>query len=450
MIPFYRFLEVAIYSIMNSLPFLFLAVYPFRHHLRLPKLGTILAFVLLGVFQIFTGFLAAFCAVNPSYLSLFTTILCALFYFLVVKNHWGKLLFVLLVFSNTANLVTILAKCLEGMIFGDLALEPYRWSLCLCLLIIHLLITVPVAIFVRKHFIVGIPIQTDRWNYLWLIPATFYVIWYYHLYGSESSSLHIALDYHNALFLLFLNAAALLVYHTTILLLLEQKKAATLLQENHLLSLQKLQHENLQQRINEARQAKHDLHHHVHLIREYLRCGKLQELESYLDHYAASLPDTQSLVYCKHYATNALLGYFVSQAKAQGIETDVFLQFPETIRLPETTLSVVLGNLLENAIDACKNVDISKRKITVRGKASMGFVFFEITNPYEGNLRKSKSGTFLSTKATNRGLGLESVAALANAHGGILELDSHDSVFRASVMLTEQSPSSYQTSNASR
>lgn len=438
MIPFYRVLEVSLYSLLNLVPFLLLAIYLFRQRLRFSVSGTVIACVLMGLVQIATGYLAAFAAVNPGVLSLLSTGLCAVFYFFVIKDRFGRLLFVLLVLSNAANLVTILAKCLEGYLFGDMALQAYRWSLCLCLIIMHVLITVPLAFFVRRYFTTGLPIHTSRWVYLWLIPATFYVIWYYPLYLAGNNSLHVALDYHNALFLLFINLAALLVYHTTILLLREQEKAATLVQENHLLSLQKLQYDNLQQRINEARQAKHDLHHHTHLIREYLRSGKFQELEAYLDNYTASLPETQAMVYCQHYATNALLGYFCQQAKSHGIEMDVFVQLPEKIDLPETILSVVLGNLLENAIDACKDVAANNRRITVRGKAAMGSVFFEIINPYEGNLQKTKSGIFLSTKASNRGLGLESVAAIAKAHGGMLELDLQNGTFRASILLTEQ------------
>lgn len=438
MIPLYRFCEIVLYSILNAAPFLVLAIFPFRHRLRFPTFGTVLASVLFGLLQISTGLLAAFSTVNLGILSLFTTALCTAFYFTVVKDHFGRLMFVMLVLSNAANLVTTLAKCLEGMLFGDMALKPYQWSLCLCMLIMHLLITLPLAFFIRKYFTAGIPIQAKLWNYLWLIPAMFYVIWYYHLYLAGNSSLHVALDYHNALFLLFINFSALLVYHTAILLLIEQKKTAELLKENHLLSMQKLQHDNLQQRINEARQAKHDLRHHTHLIREYLHSGKLQELEAYLDQYSASLPDAQSFIYCRHYATNTLLSYFYQQAKSRGIEMDILVQLPDKINLPETTLSVVFGNLLENAIDACETVDADKRRITVRGKATMGFVFFEITNPYKGDLQKAKSGAFLSTKASDRGLGLNSVAELAEAHNGILELDSQNGIFRASILLTEK------------
>lgn len=438
MIPGYRFLEVVLASLLNTVPFLVLAVYPFRRQLRFPVPGTVAAAVLFGLMQIATDLIGTFSQIPAGIPPLITTGLWTAFYFVLVKDWFGRLLFVLLVLSNAANLVKVLAKCLEGFLFGSLALESCRWSFCLCLVMAHVVVTVPLAFFIRRYFIKGIPIQTSRWCYLWLIPGIFYVIWYYHLYF-VGNSLEVALDYRNALFLLFINIAALLVYHTVILLLMEQKKATGLLQENHLLSMGKLQYDNLQQRINEARQARHDLRHHTYLIREYLREGKFQELEAYLDQYSASLPDTQSLAYCQHYEANTLLNYFVQQAKQQGIGVDVFVQFPETMQLPQTTLSVLLGNLMENAITACSSVASGEKKITIRGKSQNGFVFLDVSNPYSGILKKAKTGEYFSTKAGGHGLGLSSVAHLADSHNGILEVDDKNNIFRVSVMLQEHS-----------
>ena len=117
---------------------------------------------------------------------------------------------------------------------------------------------------------------------------------------------------------------------------------------------------------------------------------------------------------------------------------DVFVQLPENIGIPETVLSVVLGNLLENAVDACSEIIEDKKKITVRGKYEQSALFFEITNTYTGDLRKNTSGTLLSTKAAGHGIGLNSVEHIANTMGGMLELDVHDNIFRASILLPEQ------------
>ena len=437
MIPVYRFLEVALYSVLNFLPFLSLAIYAFRRHLRFSFVATNIMVAAMCVLQIGIGFVAAFSPLGSDVLSVASTVIYAGFLFLVIKDMVGTVLFVLLSLSNVGNLVAIFAKCLEGIFFGDIAMEPYRWSLCVCMLILHLVITVPVGFYIRKYFNSTTPIQTNCWYYLWIVPATFYLTWYYHLYFTGQDDLAVALDLHNALFLLLINIGAFAVYHIAILLLFAQQKAGKLAQENHILAMSKLQYDNLKHRINEARQAKHDVHHHALLIREYLRDGKLQELDAYLESYTKSLPDTQSLVYCQHYAANALLNYFAQQAQDADVEMDIFVQLPETIRLQESALSVILGNLLENALDACRDITTGEKKITVRGKYSMGAVFFEVSNPYSGTLRKDRTGEYLTTKTHGKGLGLRSVSHIVQLQKGTMELNTDDGIFRVSLLLPE-------------
>ena len=439
MIPFYRFLEVGAFSMLNMMPFLLLAMYPFRRRLRFDKTTTRILVAMMAVIQIGLGCLAAFSPVGSETMSLLSTMIYASFYFFVVKDHLGRLGFVLLLFSNLGNLVSVCAKCMEGMIFGSIALEPYRWSMLVCMVIMHLVITVPVAFYVHKYFNSGTPIQAKSWNYLWIVPATFYLTWYYHLYFSGMDPLMVALDIHHAVFLLIINLGAFVVYHTAIMLLLEQKKNNNLSQKNFVLSLHNLQQDNLQKRIDETRRMRHDIRHHAYLLREYLESGKLQELRDYVEQYCASLPNLQPILYCQNYEVNSLLSYFASRAQQNSITMDVRVLLPEKIGLPQTKLSVLLGNLLENAIDACNEVTVGERKITVRGRVDNGYVFFEVSNNYAGTLKRTLNGDYLSTKEKGHGLGLDSVAYLAKEFNGMFEADSKDNVFRVSVMLQEQS-----------
>ena len=438
MIPFYRIVEVTLYSMLNLMPFLLLALYLFRKSLRFPRHITALSVVIMGVIQAFLGYLTAFFYVSSEVMSVASTVIYAGFFFIVVKDNVGRLSFVLLVLANLGNLVSICAKCMEGMLFGDLALENYRWSMVLCMVVMHCLITLPTSFYVRRYFNSKLNIQNKNWAYIWLIPATFYVIWYYHLYFAGHSSLEIAMDLKHALFLLIINAGAFLVYHSSIMLLKAQNENTQLTQNNYLLHLQNIQYENLQQRIDEARQARHDVRHHALLSLEYLRSGKLPELEAYLEQYSNSLPSAQTMVYCENYEANTLLNYYVQQAQLHGIEVDVMVKFPQQLALTETTLAVILSNLLENAVDACREVTEGERKIIVRGTASDGFVYFDISNNYTGTLSKSKSGRYRTTKTDGTGLGLPSVAHLVRLHDGVFEADDRNNIFRVSVMLREQ------------
>ena len=120
--PLYRMLEVCVYSLTNFLPFLAMALYPFRRRLRFSPAVAAALVAVLTLLQMGLGLCAAFFTPGRgSLLSAVSTGLYAVFYFLAVRAYPGKTLFTLLMISNLANLVVIAAKCLEGQLFPALA-----------------------------------------------------------------------------------------------------------------------------------------------------------------------------------------------------------------------------------------------------------------------------------------------------------------------------------------
>ena len=130
--PLYRMVEVCVYSLTNFLPFLAMALYPFRRRLRFSPAVAAALVAVLTLLQMGLGLCAAFFTPGRgSLLSAVSTGLYAVFYFLAVRAYPGKTLFTLLMISNLANLVVIAAKCLEGQLFPALAVQSYRWSFAL-------------------------------------------------------------------------------------------------------------------------------------------------------------------------------------------------------------------------------------------------------------------------------------------------------------------------------
>ena len=178
---------------------------------------------------------------------------------MAVKNLFGKTLFTLLTISNLANLTVVSAKCLEGFFFPVLATQDYRWSSSLMFFAVEICLSVPVLLYMKMVIVPAVKSESSglEWRYLWLIPATFYLIWCYLLYGNSShSSLEIALQPKNTLFLFAINIGAFLIYYVVARLILEQNKSLELRDKNHQLIMQAMQYKNLQEKITDARRAK--------------------------------------------------------------------------------------------------------------------------------------------------------------------------------------------------
>lgn len=435
--PIYRIIEVCVYALLNFLPFMLLALYPFRKSLRFSEPVTLVLIILLTIVQLLLGIWAAFFSHgNAGLISIASTALYAVFYFSAVDVPAGKTLFTLLMISNVANLAVISSKCIEGYLFPDLAIQSYRWSFSFILFLVEIILCIPVFFYIEKIYTPAVEREPSgiEWHYLWIIPSTFYLMWNYTIYGNaSSSSLETALRPSNVVFLFFINAGAFLIYSVVSKLVMEQQKIMELQARNHQLSTQALQYGNLQDKITEARRAKHDVRHHITLMKKYLEDKDYKALNEYLNNYQQSIPD-EHILFCENAAVNAILLYFSGQARKYGITYTVSASIPEDIPIAETDLSILFGNLLENAIDACHAESGENTKIIVRASTDEHSLCVTIDNTFSGSLNLNAEGRFISSKHDGLGLGTESIKSIAGKYNGVCQFESDESMFLASVM----------------
>ena len=428
--------------------------------------------LVLTLLQLFLGNLAAFGKEgNGAFLSALSSLIYAIFYLTAVKMPVGKTLFTLLMISNLANFLVVSSKCIEGQIFPELARQSYRWSYSLIFFLVQLVFWLPLFIYIKQIYTPAVEKEPSgrEWRYLWLIPGTFYLIWYDTIYANENlSSLEIALRPKNAICLFFINAGACLIYYIVSELVLEQRKTLELQQKNYQLSMQAFQYDNLQNKITEARRARHDVRHHVLLMQTYLQEKNYEALEEYLQHYQREIPGGELISYCENAAVNAVLLYFAQEAQRRGIEFEVRVNLPRETGMEETDLSVLFGNLLENALDACEE-EIEKiqkgqsaqseqklqeaektqdGQIHLYGeteKSNVGKVIINasqkgqalcvtVDNTFSGKLRQDREGRLLSTKHRGSGMGTESVKMIAEKYHGVCRFEVADGMFCASFM----------------
>ncbi len=196
---------------------------------------------------------------------------------------------------------------------------------------------------------------------------------------------------------------------------------------------------NLRERIAEAKRVRHDTRHHFVLISSYLNDGRIEEAKTYIERYYNALPFEESLTYCEHYGTNALLTYFAQQAKAFEIPNTIKVSIPAEVPITDDDLTVVFGNLLENALDASREGMKKKADfrpfISVLGRAEGENLLFSVENEAVARAETDTYGHYISTKHEGNGIGIESVQAIAEKHGGIVNIKQEDGKFIAKVNL---------------
>lgn len=275
------------------------------------------------------------------------------------------------------------------------------------------------------------------WYVFWLFPAVFAGL------NSQLRPRYYSTLYTNRVmgFYPILCLAFLLFYLFFYLLLYLAARGISensrLLRENEMLQLQTAQYRSLKHSMEETRIARHDLHQHFAALSGIAAAGDIKAVSEYLESYGKNLIPERVFIYCKNQAVNAVLGYYAGKAEKSGITMNVSVRMGENTVIPEAELCVLLGNLLENAVDACTDGPV-EGNIQVRMLQSGSSVLsLAVDNPcprppawFESKLRSAKHAGF--------GMGTQSVKNIAARHHGDARFQWKDGVFYASVMLNPE------------
>lgn len=132
---------------------------------------------------------------------------------------------------------------------------------------------------------------------------------------------------------------------------------------------------------------------------------------------------------------DALLNHKYFLASKYHIEMKIQILVPSELPQSPADLCIIIGNLLDNAIEAAKIT--RERKIEVVVKYEHKKLYINITNPYRNPVEKDKSGNYITQKKDkeNHGVGLDSVKNCVEKNQGILLIDSSDNIFKVTVII---------------
>jgi len=177
---------------------------------------------------------------------------------------------------------------------------------------------------------------------------------------------------------------------------------------------------------------RHDLRHQLAVLRSL--SGQEEKLNAYIDTLTAKIP-SGDVKLCENYAVNAVAAYYHATAEQAGVDISISLTVPEELDGEmESDLCVVVGNLLENAVEACNRIDGGNRFICMNSQLIHGTLALAVDNSFTGKLQK-RNGALLSSKRQGEGTGTSSIKAVAGKYGGDARFEDKDGVFQASVYM---------------
>lgn len=178
---------------------------------------------------------------------------------------------------------------------------------------------------------------------------------------------------------------------------------------------------------------RHDLRHHLFEIEGLAKQGEDEKICTYIDELRRTFADSKQMVHTGEYETDSLINYLLGNAKNHQIDVTCDIKIPEDIDVSRCKLNVIVGNLLENAIEAAAQAD--EKRIVLTMQFSAGILFLQIKNTYNGPVRVEGGHVLGKKSKNNHGIGLRSVQDLVREQNGSLDISVTDQFFVAEGMI---------------
>ena len=140
---------------------------------------------------------------------------------------------------------------------------------------------------------------------------------------------------------------------------------------------------------------RHDYHNHIQTMKAYRALDENEKIDAYLNSIETDLSNVDTLIKSGNVMVDAILNSKLSLAKSRNISINAKAVVPKNIAVSETDLCVVIGNLLDNAIEACLRIDDeAKRFIRVYADLKRDNLYLSVTNSSGGKIQKKRREVF--------------------------------------------------------
>lgn len=182
---------------------------------------------------------------------------------------------------------------------------------------------------------------------------------------------------------------------------------------------------------------RHDLKNIYVLEMDYLKKG---EYDLLMAHYRRQIEEVESagkLIYTGNIGIDSIVNYKLSTAKKLKITVKETIQVAGKITIDYIDLNILIGNLMDNAIEAAESMDVDKRKIELVIRNDKTAFFLEINNFFKGERIRDEKGDFLTGKSdrVHHGIGLKAVKGIVRKYDGQMIIDSKKSKFNIKVLI---------------
>ena len=182
---------------------------------------------------------------------------------------------------------------------------------------------------------------------------------------------------------------------------------------------------------------RHDYRNHIQVLKSYLAMGDIEAASHYLDALDADLNTVDLAMKTGNKMTDIILNSKISLARSKNIQVVADAHVPVELSTAEIDLCIIIGNLFDNAIEACMALPKEERMIRVYMEMKNTLLYISFTNSTALKKQKKVNGRFFSSKGEGHGYGLVRIDTIIDRYQGYISRNSEDGAFTTEVLLPQ-------------
>lgn len=182
---------------------------------------------------------------------------------------------------------------------------------------------------------------------------------------------------------------------------------------------------------------RHDYRNHIQVLKSYLAMGDIEAASHYLDALDADLNTVDLAMKTGNKMTDIILNSKISLARSKNIQVVADAHVPVELSTAEIDLCIIIGNLFDNAIEACTALPKEERMIRVYMEMKNTLLYISFTNSTALKKQKKVNGRFFSSKGEGHGYGLVRIDTIIDRYQGYISRNSEDGAFTTEVLLPQ-------------
>jgi len=169
------------------------------------------------------------------------------------------------------------------------------------------------------------------------------------------------------------------------------------------------------------------------------KVGQVEDINHFIEEKMNEMDAASSIVKTGNLLIDSIINYKYNISMKYHINYIYQLSplLPDRFGNLDGDLCIILGNAIDNAIEAVQKVHIEQREIIIKMNVSEDVLFISIKNKYNGEIRKNEEDVIITSKqnSVHHGYGLQSIEKIVKKNNGNFVINYDGEYFKLSIFL---------------